>query len=76
MEDNIIKEVRNLFRLKKEIDGNTIKDVINLFRLKKENETIKEKIIRDIRNLFELENEEEDYYKPVREGSFCSNKYI
>ena len=53
---NIIKEVRNIFRLKKEIDDTT----------KKENEAIKDKIIRNIRNLFELENE--DYYKSVRES--------
>ena len=26
IEDNIIKDVRNLFRLEKEIDGNVIKD--------------------------------------------------
>ena len=53
---NIIKEVRNIFRLKKETDDTT----------KKENEAIKDKIIRNIRNLFELENE--DYYKSVRES--------
>ena len=41
MEDNIIKDVRNIFRLKKEIDDTTIKDKRNLFRLKKENEVIK-----------------------------------
>ena len=28
VEDNIIKDVRNLFRLKKEIDDSTIKDII------------------------------------------------
>ena len=37
----IIKDVRNLFRLKKELDDNTIKDIRNPFRLKKENEKIK-----------------------------------
>ena len=35
LEDNIIKDVKNIFRLKKEIDYTTIKDVRNLFRLKK-----------------------------------------
>ena len=34
-EDNIIKYVRNFFRMKKEIDDTTIKDVRNLYRLKK-----------------------------------------
>ena len=35
IEDSIIENVRNLSRLKREIDGNSIKDVRNLFRLKK-----------------------------------------
>ena len=34
-EENITKDVRNLFRLKKEIDDTAIKDIRNLFRLKK-----------------------------------------
>ena len=64
----------------KNTDENIIKDIRNLFRLKKwKKETndatvIKSRIIRDIRNL--LEYEEEDYYKPVRAGYFCSNNYI
>ena len=92
IEDNIIKNVRNLFRLKRKIDDTTIKDVKNLFRLKKviddttiknfrnlfrlknENEAIKDRIFTDIRNLFE--HEEEDYYKRVRIGDFCSKNYI
>ena len=35
IEDNIIEDVRNLFRLKKEIDKTAVKDIRNLFRLKK-----------------------------------------
>ena len=72
MEDNIIKDIRNLFRLKRKIENQqkyilniyytAIKDIRKLFRLKKEKEAIKARIIRDIRNLFE---HEEDYYKPV-----------
>ena len=73
-EDSIIKDVKNLFRRKKEIDDNKIKSIRNLFRLKKENEAIKDRIIRDIRNLFE--QEKEDYYKPVRVGNFWSRNYI
>ena len=42
IKDNIIKDTRNLFRLKKEIDGAVIKNIKNLFRLKKENEANKE----------------------------------
>ena len=37
IEDNIIKDVKNLFRLKNEIGDTTIKDVRNLFQLKKRN---------------------------------------
>ena len=42
MKDNTIKDVRNLFILKKEIDDNTIKNIRNPFRLKKGNEAIKD----------------------------------
>ena len=75
IEKNIIKYVRNLFRLKKtkkrikkETNEVTVKDIRNLFRLTKENKAIKERIIRDIKKIFE--HEEEDYYKPVRVGNF------
>ena len=71
IEKNIIKYVRNLFRLKKtkkrikkETNEVTVKDIRNLFRLTKENKAIKERIIRDIKKIFE--HEEGDYYKPVR----------
>ena len=43
-EENIITDVRNLFRsgkIKKETINTTIKDIRNLFRLEKENEEIK-----------------------------------
>ena len=75
MDDNAIKDVRNLFRLKKEANDTTIKDMRNLFRLKKENEVIKDRTIRDVRNLFGHEKEE-NYYKPVRVVNFCSNNLI
>ena len=39
--NNIIKDVRNLFRLK-EIDDTTLTDIRNLFRLKKEDQAIKD----------------------------------
>ena len=35
IENNIITDVRNLYRLKTEINNNTIKNIRNLFRLKK-----------------------------------------
>ena len=65
--------VRNIFRLKKEVNHNTIKDIRNLFRLEIGNKAIKDRIIRDIRNLSEHEGEEENYYKPVRVSKFWSN---
>ena len=34
-EENIIKDIRIFFRLKKEIDDTALKDIRNLFRLKK-----------------------------------------
>ena len=73
-EDNITKDVKNIFRLNKEIDDNTIESIRNIFRLKKQNEGIKDRIIRDNRNLFEPESE--DYYEPVRVRNFWSRNYI
>ena len=64
IEDNIIKDARNLFRLKKtkkEKNDSVIKDIKNLFTSKAENSAIKDRILRDIRNLFE-NKEEENYY--------------
>ena len=76
MEENIIKDVTNLFilkKLKKETKHAAIREIRNPFRLKIEN---KDRILRDIRNLFEYEEELENYYKPVRMGSFWCNYYI
>ena len=36
-EENIITDIRNLFRLNKKLNYTTIKDIRNLFRLKKRN---------------------------------------
>ena len=71
----IIKDVRNLFRLKGEIGDTAIKYIRNLFKLKSENRWNKVEILRDIRNLFWNE-EEENHYKPVRVSNFWSNNYI
>ena len=49
-----IKDVRNLFILKKEIDDNKIKNIRNSFRLKKGNEAIKDWIVGYIQSIFEL----------------------
>ena len=61
-EENIIKDVTNLFRLekiKKETIDTTIKDIRSLFRVEKENEEIKGRILRDIRKVFRLEKNKE-----------------
>ena len=62
--------MRNLFRIKKDIDDNTIKAYFSTEKRK----AIKGRVIRDNRNLFE--QEKEDYYKPVRVGNFWSDNYI
>ena len=54
-EEKIIKDIRNLFRLKKEQNHTAIKDTRNLFRLKKEVNGIKEIVLRNIKNLFQYE---------------------
>ena len=68
------KNIRNLFRLKKELNYTAIKDIRNLFRRGKETKAIKNRILRDIKNLFE--QEEKNYYKPVRVNNFWSNNCI
>ena len=73
-EENVIKNTRNLFTLKKELNYTAIKDIRNLFRLEEETKGIKDGILLDIKNLFE--HEEENYYKPIRVNNFWSNNYI
>ena len=74
-DEKIIKDIRNLFRLKKEQNYTAIKDIRNLFRQEKETKAVKDRILRDIKNLSEHEKEE-NYYKPVRVSNFWSNNYI
>ena len=74
-EENIIKDIRNLFRLKKELNYTPIKYIRNIFRLEKETNANKDRILRDIQNYFEHEKEEENYYKPVSVNSFWSKLY-
>ena len=72
-EENIIKNIKNLLRLKKELNYPAIKDLRNLFRLEKETKAIKTRILRGIKNPFDHE-EEESYYKAVRASNFQSKK--
>ena len=74
-EEEIIKDIKNLFRLKNEQNYTVIKNMRDLFRQKKETKAIKDRTVRDIKNLFEHE-EEKSFYKPVRVSNFWSNNYI
>ena len=75
-EEEKIKNIRNLFRLKQEQNNTEIKDIRNLFRLKKEVKGITDIVLRNIKNLFEYEKKEQSYYKRVRVNNFWSNGYI
>ena len=74
-EENIVKDIRNLFRPKKELNYTAIKDIRNPFRLEEETKAIKDRTLRDIKNLFE-HKEGENYYKQVRISKILSNNYI
>ena len=74
--ENIIKEIRNLFNLKKVQNYTALKDIRNVFRQKEETEAIKDRIRGDIKNLSEQKKEELNYYKPVRISNFWSSNYI
>ena len=49
-EENIVKNIRNLFSFKKEQNDTAIIDMRNLFRLKKEIKGTKDIVFRDIKN--------------------------
>ena len=72
-EEKIIKDIRNIFRLKKELNYTAIKDIRNL--REKETEAIKDRILRDIKNI-SVHEEEENFRKPVRVSKFWGNNYI
>ena len=70
-----LKDIRNLFRLKKEQNYTGIKDIRNLFRLEKSTKAIKDRTLKKTRNLFEHE-EVKNYYKPVGVTNLWSKNYI
>ena len=72
----LIKDIRNLFRLKQEQNDTAIKGKRNLFRLNTKITGIGEIILRNTKNLFEYEKEKENYYKPTRVNNFWSSNYI
>ena len=76
----IIKDIRNLLRLKKEQNDTAIKYIRIFFRVKKEIKRIKDflsifYIFSIIENLFVYEKDEENYFKPVSVNYFWSNNY-
>ena len=54
-EQKIIKDIRNLFRVKENYTA--IKDVRNLFTQEKETKETKDRILTDNKNLFQHEEE-------------------
>ena len=68
-EENIIKDIRNLFRLKREQNYTGIKNIRNLFRFKKTTKVVKVRILGDINSLFEYQSEK-NYHMPVRVSNF------
>ena len=53
-EENIIKDIRNPFRLKKELNYTAIIDRRSIFRLEKETKAIKDRILRNIKNVLSM----------------------
>ena len=51
--ENIIKDIKNLFRLEKELNYTAIKNIRNVFRPEKETTAIKDWVRRDIKNLYQ-----------------------
>ena len=51
--ENIIKDIKNLFRLGKELNYTAIKNITNVFRPEKETTAIKDWVCRDIKNLYQ-----------------------
>ena len=74
--EKLIKDIRNPFRLKTELNYTTIKDIRNLFSRQKQTKGIKDRILTDIKNLFEHEEKEKNCYKPVRVSNLWSSNYI
>ena len=52
--ENIIKDVRNLFRLEKETNDTTFRGISNLFLLEKENKVIKKEYLEILEILLSM----------------------
>ena len=53
-EENITKDIRDLFRLKKELNQTAIKDLRNLFRKKKKQKQLKIEYLEILRKLLSM----------------------
>ena len=51
--ENVIKDIRNLFRLRKELNYTTIKNIRNLLSWGKETKAIKDRLLEENKNFFE-----------------------
>ena len=47
-EDNIIKDIRNIFKVKKKQNYGTVKDLKDLFRQEKQTKAIKDRIVGEV----------------------------
>ena len=75
-EENTIKDLRHLFRLKNiKLNYTAIKFINNLFRPEKETKAITDRIRKDIQNPFD-HKEEENYHKAVKVSNFWSKIYM
>ena len=54
LEEKIIGDIWNLFRLNIELNYTAIKDTRNLFRIEKETKAIKDRILRGIKNFLRM----------------------
>ena len=73
VEENIIKDIRNHFRIRRELNYTAIKDIRNRFRVEKETKATKYFWAwKRRRKLLQSTN----YYKPLRVSHFWSNNYI
>ena len=54
--ENIIKDTRNLFKLKKEQNDTAIKDIRNLFRLAKKVKGMKDIVLKILRIFLSMKN--------------------
>ena len=73
-EENIIKDIRNFFTLRKELNYTATRDMKNPFRREKETKAIKEESLAILRIFLSMKKK--NCYDQVRVSNFWSNKYF